>query len=381
MKHLVTGATGHLGANLVRRVLADGHDVKVLVRDRDGREEAEALAGLAVERVYGDLRDLDAMRAAVRGVERVYHTAAKISTLPGSGGEREIYDTNVVGTRNVLKAAREAGVQRVVVSGSLSAVGHNPDRPSNEDDPFYPFAWHLPYSVSKAWVEHECLKAVALGQEVVIAVSCAILGPNDFIPSRMGRVVQDFANGKMRAYIPGGFDFVAARDIVAGHVLAMEKGKVGQRYIFSTRFVEVDELVAILERVTGMPRPSLRLSPVVMAGIAHVSSFVLTNFFPSVPQRFTPAAVRLLQMRRRADTRRAQSELGYQPTSIEDALREAYEHFVVRGLIRDPRVPVRPAGHGVPHPPASGPKPQPPAEASGAPPATTGCPFPHEVQT
>ena len=345
MKHLVTGATGHLGANLLRRVLADGHEVKVLVRDRDGREEAEALAGLAglpVQRVYGDLRDLDAMRAAMRGVERVYHTAAKVSTLPGSGAEREIYDTNVVGTRNVLKAAREAGVGRVVVSGSLSAVGHNPDRPSNEDDAFYPFGWHLPYAISKAWVEHECLKAVALGQEVVIAVSCAILGPNDFIPSRMGRVVQDFANGTMRAYIPGGFDFVAARDIVAGHVLAMEKGKVGQRYIFSSRFVEVDELMAILERVTGRPRPTLRLPPAVMAGIAHVSSFVLTHFFPSVPQRFTPAAVRLLQMRRRADTRRAQSELGFQPTSVEDAVREAYEHFVERGLILDPGVPVRP---------------------------------------
>jgi dihydroflavonol-4-reductase len=361
MKHLVTGATGHLGANLLRRVLADGHEVKVLVRDHHGPEEAEALAGLPVERVYGDLRDLDAMRAAMCGVERVYHTAAKISTLPGSAAEREIYDTNVVGTRNVLKAAREAGVRRVVVSGSFSAVGHNPDRPGNEEDAFYPFTWHLPYAISKAWVEHECLKAVALGQEVVIAISCAILGPNDFIPSRMGRVVQDFANGKMRAYIPGGFDFVAARDIVAGHVLAMEKGKAGQRYIFSSRFVEVDELMAILERVTGRPRPPLRLPPAVMAGIAHVSSFVLTNFFPSVPQRFTPAAVRLLQMRRRADTRRAQGELGFQPSSIEDAVREAYEHFVERGLIPEPRVPVR--SRSVPSAGPSG-----------------GCPVAHEVR-
>jgi nucleoside-diphosphate-sugar epimerase len=367
MKHLVTGATGHLGANLVRRVLADGHEVKVLVRDREGREETEALAGLPVERVYGDLRDLDAMRAAMRGVERVYHTAAKVSTLPGSGAEREIYDTNVVGTRNVLEAARETGVRRVVVSGSLSAVGHDPDRPSNEEDAFYPFGWHLPYAISKAWVEHECLKAVALGQEVVIAVSCAILGPNDFIPSRMGRVVSDFANGRMRAYIPGGFDFVAARDIVAGHVLAMEKGQAGQRYIFSTRFVEVDELMEILERVTGRPRPTLRLPPAVMAGIAQVSSFVLTNFFPSVPQRFTPAAVRLLQMRRRADTRRAQSELGYRPTSIEDALRDAYEHFVERGLIVAPRVPVRPSGVA-------------PEAPSGRPAEAPACPVAREVQ-
>jgi nucleoside-diphosphate-sugar epimerase len=339
MSNLVTGATGHLGANLVRRLLADGQQVRVLLHERDGLDN-QAVGGLPVERVFGDLRDLDAMRAAVSGATRVFHTAAKIATV--AGGEREIYDINVTGTRNVLKAAREAGVRRVVVTGSFSAVGHNPDRPSNEDDPFYPFGWHLPYSVSKAWVEHECLKAVALGQEVVIAVSCAILGPNDFFPSRMGRVVKDFAGGELGAYIPGGFDFVAARDIAAGHVLAMEKGRSGQRYVFSTRFVEVDELMAILERVTGRARPRLRLPPGLMMGLAHVGSFVLTNFFPSVPQRFTPAAVRILQMRRRADTSRAQRELGYEPTSIEDALREAYEHFVERGEIRSPRVPVRP---------------------------------------
>lgn len=338
MKALVTGASGHLGANLVRRLLADGHEVRALLRDRDPMD-ARALEGLALERVYGDLRDLDAMRAATAGVERVFHTAAKVSTLPGE--EQEIYDTNVVGTRNVLKASREAGVRRVVVTGSLSAVGHNPDRPSNEEDAFYPYGWHMPYAVSKAWVEHECLKAVSLGQEVVIATSCAILGPNDFIPSRMGRVVMDYANGKMRAYIPGGFDFVAARDIVAGHVLAMEKGKVGQRYIFSTRFCEVDELMDILERVTGRARPPLRLPPALMMGIAHASNAVLTTLFPRMPRRFTPAAVRLLQMRRRADTGKAQRELGYRPTSIEDALREAYEHFVERGLVPSPKVAVR----------------------------------------
>ena len=166
-------------------------------------------------------------------MERVYHTAAKVSTVEGS--EREIYDTNVVGTRNVLKAAREAGARRVVVTGSLSAVGNNPDRPANEDDAFYPFDWHLPYGRSKAWVEHECLKAAALGQEVVIAVSCAILGPNDFIPSRMGRVVQDFAErARCAPTSPAGSTSWPRATSWQGHVLAMEKGKVGQRYIFST---------------------------------------------------------------------------------------------------------------------------------------------------
>ena len=335
MKYLVTGATGHLGANLVRRLLADGHEIRVLLREQDGRDN-RAVDGLPVERAHGDLRDPEAVRAAVSGVSGVFHVAAKISTT--AGGEREIYDTNVLGTRHVLRAARAAGVRRVVVTGSLSAVGQTPDRPSHEDDPFYPFDQHLPYGFTKAFVEHECWKAVAEGQDVVVATSCAILGPNDFFPSRMGAVLRDFANGKMRAYIPGGFDFVAARDLCEGHVLAMEKGKSGQKYIFSTRFVEVDELMRIMERVTGRPRPALRLSPSVMSAFAHVSSFVLTRFFPAVPQRFTPFAVRFLQLRRRADTSKAQGELGYRPGSIEDALREAYEHFVERGEIPSPVV-------------------------------------------
>ncbi|MFT3772556.1 MAG: NAD-dependent epimerase/dehydratase family protein [Minicystis sp.] len=345
MKYLLTGATGHLGANLVRRLLEDGRDVRVLLRAKDEPENV-AVAGLPVEIAYGDLRNPDAVRAAMEGIGAVYHAAAKIQTYVG--GEREIYETNVLGTRNVLRAARAAGAGRVVVTGSLSAVGITPGRASNEDDPFYPFDKHLPYGFTKAFVEQECWKAVAEGQDVIVATSCAILGPNDYIPSRMGAMVRDFANGKMKAYIPGGFDFVSARDISAGHVLAMEKGKSGQKYIFSTRFVEVDEMMGMLERITGRPRPPLRLSPAVMNAIAHVSSFVLTNFFPKVPQRFTPFAVRFLQLRRQADTSKAQRELGYQPTSIEDALRDAYEHFVERGLVPNPLVPPRPKAAAAP---------------------------------
>jgi nucleoside-diphosphate-sugar epimerase len=281
----------------------------------------------------------------MRGVRRVYHCAAKVSTT--AGGEREIYDCNVVGTKNLLAAALEAKVERVVVTSSFSAVGHTEGRPANERDAFYPFEEHMPYERSKAWVEHECLKAVTRGLDVVIATSCAILGPADFKPSRMGRVVKDFANGKMHAYIPGGFEFVAASDIVQGHLLAMEKGKTGEKYIFSTRFVTVDELMVILEDVTGRKRPTLRLPPSVMARIAVVSSFVLDNFFPDVPQRFTPGAVRILGMGRRADTAKAQSELGYRPTSVEEAVKQAYEFLVEQGEITGafarPRAAAKPA--------------------------------------
>ena len=254
---LVTGSTGHLGANLVRRLLDDGQAVRVLLRRTSN---PAAVAGLDVERVVGDLRNPVSCLNAVRGCQAIHHCAALVSTIDGdSRHRREIFECNVLGMRNVLRAALQAGVERVVVTGSLSAVGHVPGRPADEDDPFNPFERNLPYGFSKAGVEHECLKAFADGLHVVIAVSCAIIGPNDFKPSRMGRTLIDFANRKLWAYIPGGFEFVAARDMAAGHVLAMEKGRPGQKYIFSTQFLTVGELLGMFEQVTGQPRPKLCL--------------------------------------------------------------------------------------------------------------------------
>jgi nucleoside-diphosphate-sugar epimerase len=338
MKILVTGGSGHLGANLVRRLLQERDELRVLVRRGS---DNSALDGLPVERVTGDLRDRASLERALDGVGRVYHAAALLSTVEGC--EHELFEVNVLGTRNLLAAARAAGCGRVVVTGSFSAVGHLADRPSDESVPFNPFDKAMPYEKSKAGVEHECLKAVVEGQDVVVATSCAILGGNDFKPSRMGRVVRDFANGRLRAYIPGGFEFVAARDIVAGHLLAMEKGRSGQKYIFSTRFCSIDELMAMLERVTGRARPRLRLPPPVMAAVAEVTQAVLTRLAPSSPQRLTPGAVRILRMNRRADTSKARRELGYVPTSIEDALAEQYQFFCARNQIDHPRPSVAPA--------------------------------------
>jgi nucleoside-diphosphate-sugar epimerase len=333
MTVLLTGATGHVGANLLRALIERRERVRAVVRPGADRK---AVLGLDVEIVEGDVRDPVAMRAAMAGCQRAYHCAAKVQTI--RGGEGELFDINVLGTRNVLSAARSEGVSRVVVTSSLGAVGHPPDRPCNEEDPFDPFAPHLPYEQSKAWVEHECLRAACTGLDVVIAVSTAVLGPNDYVPSRMGRVILDFANGDLRAFIPGGFEFVSASDLAQGHLLCMDRGRSGQRYILSTAFVTIDDLMGILERVTARRRPR-RLSPAIMMGIAHVSTFLLNRFDPDRPRRFTPDAVRLLQMQRRADISKARNELGYAPTSIEQAVSDAYAWFVAQGRVRKPMPP------------------------------------------
>ncbi len=330
MPTFLTGASGHVGANLLRHLLERGETVRALVRPGTDRA-AFADVKDQVELVEGDLSDPPSIAKAIAGCKRAYHVAAKVQTVQGR--EHELYDANVLGTRNVLRAAKAAGINRIVVTSSLGAVGQPKDRPCTEEDGFNPFAHHLPYEETKAWVEHECLKAALDGLDVVIVVSTAVMGPYDFVPSRMGKVILDFANGDLGAYIPGGFEFVSATDLARGHVLAMEKGRTGQRYIISTQFLTVDDLMGMLERISGRKRPR-SLPPGLMMGIAHVSSFVLTRAFPERPQRFTPDAVRLLQLQRKADITKAKTELGYEPGAIEDAVRAAYEGFRERGLVR-----------------------------------------------
>jgi nucleoside-diphosphate-sugar epimerase len=153
----------------------------------------------------------------------------------------------------------------------------------------------------------------------------------------MGQLLIDYAHRRLGAYVPGGFEFVAARDIVEGHLLAMNKGRTGQKYIFSTEFMTIETLFELFRDVTGQPKLRLCLPPAIMTGVAEVGDFVYCHFLPGRRQLLTPAAVRLLCMGRRADTGKAQRELGYRPGSIREAVQEAYDWFVARGIIERPR--------------------------------------------
>ena len=334
----VTGAAGHVGANLVRRLLNEGTRVRVLLRYE---ENNDALEGLEVERVYGDLRDLNSVRQAVEGCQGVYHCAAKVSTIEGNHAHRrEIYECNVLGTRNMLQAARETEAGRVVVTGSFSAVGYNlddPSAPSDETMLFYPMERTMPYERSKTLVEQVCWRAAAAGQDIIVATCCAVVGGSDFFPSRLGRTLCDYTNGKLRAYVDGGFEFVATRDIVEGHRLCMDRGRSGEKYIFSSEYKTISDIIDLYEEVSGVPRPNRRMPVRAMLAFSEVASFYLSRFHPSFPQRFTPGAIRLLQKCRHADTSKAKEELGYQPTSIRAAVHEAYAfHYHQRKAITNP---------------------------------------------
>src|SRR5262249_40219788 len=152
---------------------------------------------------------------------------------------------------------------------------------------FDPFLSPTPYSTSKAAAEQQAWQAAARGLEVVVAVSTAIIGPNDFVPSRMGGVLCSFAKGELRAYIPGGFPWVSARDVAEGHVLAMAKGRSGERYILSTEYRTMDEILGMFETVTGRRRPRLRLPPIAMAAIARAADPIVTRWVPPERHRLT----------------------------------------------------------------------------------------------
>jgi nucleoside-diphosphate-sugar epimerase len=333
-KTLVTGGSGHFGANLVHRLLAEGHELRALVQPEANNR---ALDGLELERFAGDVRDPERMREACRGCGQVFHAAAKVSTrAPTPAQEREIWEINVLGTRNVVRASLDAGVDRLCLTGSFSGIGVDPDAPSHpvhEQLPFYPFMDWLPYARTKALAEHEVLKGVADGLDAVIAVSTGIIGPHDFLPSRTGKVLIDFARGNLRGYIPGGSEFVRAADLVEGHLLAMAKGKTGRRYLLSTEFLSLDDLLDLFAELVGRPKPRLRVPVPVMKTLSRVYASTVRRVLPDAPQSLTPGAIEILAMNRHADISLAREELGYAPTSMREAVREAYEFFCEAGMI------------------------------------------------
>jgi hopanoid-associated sugar epimerase len=328
MTILVTGAAGHLGANLVRALLSRGQRVRALVREGSSRQ---ALEGLDVEVVCGDLRDEQSLRTAVRGVEQLFHTAAMISIR--SGDREALMKTNVEGTRALLSAAQDAGVKKVVHTSSFGAIGTRTDRPSNEDDWLDPFEPVMDYERSKAQSEVVVLQAAARGLPVTIVNPSAIVGPFDFGPSLVGRTIVDFGNGKMRAYVPGAFDWVPMKDVVSGHLLAMEKGAPGERYLLSGEVHTLDQIMSWLSEFTGKPVPSFRIPARLMQSIALVKDWVEREFFPEATPRFNYHSIRILSSHKHGNNEKARRELGYQPTPVRDAFSDAVRWFQQTGRI------------------------------------------------
>ena len=266
MHTFVTGGTGFVGGAVVRRLLEAGHEVWALVR---AGSDTRQLDGLAVERVEGDLSNRESLRRGVDGCDWVFHVAALYSFWGHSW--KDFYQANVEGTRNVLEASRQAGVGRVVYTSSIAALGLNKNRtPANEDTPSSLADMIGPYKRSKFLAEEVARDFVHQGLPVVIVNPSAPMGVGDHKPTATGQVVVDFLNGRMFGYVDTGMNIVDVDDVAVGHVLAAEKGRIGERYILGGENLTLKEVLDLLAEVSGRPTARLRIPHSVALAWAYV---------------------------------------------------------------------------------------------------------------
>lgn len=328
MKALVTGATGFVGANLVRELLADGDAVRALVRP--GRDRRN-LTGLEVELAEGDLRDPESLRSALTGVSVLYHVAADYRLW--ARDPRELYTSNVNGTRNILEAAREAGVERVVYTSTVGTLGIPKDgRPGTETTPVSLDQMVGHYKRSKFLAEQEAERFASEGLDVVIVNPSAPVGPWDVKPTPTGKMVVDYLRGRMVASLDTGLNLVHVRDVARGHILAAQKGRSGEKYILGHQNLPLRDIFSVLERLTGIPAPRFRIPYRVAWTAALISEgwAQVTHRQPAV----SLTAVRMASKKMFFDPSRAVRELGLPQTSVEQALRDAVAWFRAHGTAR-----------------------------------------------
>ena len=322
MKVLVTGATGFVGGAVVRALVKSGIDVRVLAR---AGADLQNLRNLTVERVEGDLRDPASLRTSLTGCRQLYHVAAHYALW--AKDPSIFYDINVTGTKNLLEAAREVGTERIVYCSTIGAIGLPPGGGlGTEETPvsLEQMAGH--YKRSKYLAEQEVLKLAKAGLPVVIVNPSAPVGTGDVKPTPTGQVIVDFMKGRMPAYIETGMNIVDVDDVAAGHLLAMEKGRIGERYILGNKNLMLREVFEILSRLTGVKAPSIKLPTIGNSSVSLCSingSANLTGQSPRIPLE----GVKMAKYKMHYDCSKAIRELGIPHTPPEVALEKAVRWF------------------------------------------------------
>ncbi len=332
MRVLVTGGTGFIGANLVHELVLAGARVRVLVRPQSDRR---ALADLPVEMVVGDLLDPASLAAAVADVRLLYHVAADYRLW--APDPALLYRVNVAGTRALLAAAEAAGVSRIVYTSSVGTLGLSPDgAPGTEATPVTLEAMVGDYKRSKFLAEREAEAAAARGVPVVIVNPSAPIGPWDWKPTPTGKMLVDYLRRRMFAYLDTGLNLVHVRDVARGHILAAERGRVGERYILGNAAgnLELRQIFEQLAAYTGIAAPRWRLPYGAALGIAAALEAV--SRVTRRPPLASRTAVRMAGKRMFFDPAKAIRELGLPQTPVDRALRDAVDWFWAHGYAARP---------------------------------------------
>ena len=318
---LVTGGNGFVGCHVVRALLQEGRAVRVLLR---AGADVRTLRGLDYEPFIGDLRDADAVARAAEGCDEIYHIAAdyRLWLLD----EAPMYATNLEGTRNVLAAARRSGVARVIHTSTVGTLGIPADAPGREDVPVSLEDMVGAYKRSKFLAEQAALEAARAGVPVVIVNPSTPVGAFDYKPTPTGRIIVDFLNGRMPAYLDTGLNLVDVEDVAQGHLLAAERGKVGEKYILGGENLTLGEVFQRLAALSGVPAPKLRIPYALAYGFALGAEAVARTITKREP-RASLTEVRMARKRMFFDSSKARRELGYTPRPVDDALARAIAYY------------------------------------------------------
>ena len=328
MKVLITGSSGFIGAAVTRAVIAKGDEVRVLVRPNNNLRN---LGGLSVETVQGDLQDPHSLKKAVAGCQGVYHVAAHYALW--AKDPTTFYQVNVEGTKQLFRAAEEAGVDRIVYTSTIGAIGLPADGGLGREE-LFPSEAQLSgdYKRSKFLAEQEVLKMAQQGLPVVIVNPTAPIGERDIKPTPTGQIIVDFMKGRMFAYIETGMNLIDVEDVAMGHVRAMERGRIGERYILGNQNLMFREICQMLSQLTGVRAPRIRLPWRLILPLAYVNTW-MSNFVTHKSPRIPLEGVRMAKYRMHYDCTKALQELDLPQTPIETALKKAVQWFRQYGYI------------------------------------------------
>ena len=326
MKAFVTGATGFLGAHVARVLAEHGADLRLLVRSSSDLRNIE---GLKADRVTGDLRSPASLEKAVAGCDVVFHVAADYRLWVRD--PEQMYRSNVEGTRALLEAARKNGVRRVVYTSSVATMGFTANgHVADEESPVALADMIGHYKRSKFMAEQVAIEAGRNGQEVVIVNPSTPIGEMDIKPTPTGRIVVDFLKRKFPAYVDTGLNLVDATECARGHLLALEKGRIGARYILGGENLTLKQILDKLAAITGLPSPKIKV-PYVMALATGVVDELVTGHLRGKEPRATIDAVRMGRKKMFVSSAKAERELGWSIVPVDGALRRAAAWFRAKG--------------------------------------------------
>lgn len=321
MTILVTGATGHIGNVLVRKLTSGGRKVRVITLPGD---DIKPLSGLNIENMEGNITDYDSILPIFDSVDVVFHLAGMISIMPGQ--DELLYQVNVEGTRNVVKACLEKNIKRLVYTSSVHALKEPPHGTEiNETCSFEPEHSRGGYDRTKAIASLEVLEGVKKGLNAVIVCPSGVIGPYDYNISQMGQLVLNYTNGAMKTYIDGAYDFVDVRDVVQGLILACQNGKNGEIYILSGEKITVNELMITLEDITKIKRPWLKIPHWLASTVGKIAPIYYKN--RDNKPLFTSYSMEVLLSNCDISNSKAKKEIGYNPRPMKESIKDSVKWF------------------------------------------------------